>query len=282
MEKFVWDPAQYAQFAGHRARPFVDLTNAIQLEAPDQVFDIGCGPGNMTVTLAHRWPTAKITGFDASAEMIDDANNLVAHRDDDIYANVSFAQQDAASWMPPADTDVVVSNAMFQWIPNHVEIISTWLAALQPGAWFAMQVPGNSIARSHQFIGDLAQEDKFSVAADAAYTGETIHSVEDYTHMLLEHSFRPNVWETTYHQVLTGPDPVFDWVKGAALRPVLQKLTEHDTANGTNLHDAFVARYKAEMLEAYPPYIGPDGQEVTVYPFRRIFVVGHKELDYFI
>lgn len=282
MEKFVWDPAQYAQFAGHRARPFVDLTNAIQLEAPDQVFDIGCGPGNMTVTLAHRWPTAKITGFDASAEMIDDANNLVAHRDDDIYANVSFAQQDAASWMPPADTDVVVSNAMFQWIPNHVEIISTWLAALQPGAWFAMQVPGNSIARSHQFIGELAQEDKFSVAADAAYTGETIHSVEDYTHMLLEHSFRPNVWETTYHQVLTGPDPVFDWVKGAALRPVLQKLTEHDTANGTNLHDAFVARYKAEMLEAYPPYIGPDGQEVTVYPFRRIFVVGHKELDYFI
>lgn len=282
MEKFVWDPAQYAQFAGHRARPFVDLTNAIQLEAPDQVFDIGCGPGNMTVTLAHRWPTAKITGFDASAEMIDDANSLVAHRDDDIYANVSFAQQDAASWMPPADTDVVVSNAMFQWIPNHVEIISTWLAALQPGAWFAMQVPGNSIARSHQFIGELAQEDKFSVAADAAYTGETIHSVEDYTHMLLEHSFRPNVWETTYHQVLTGPDPVFDWVKGAALRPVLQKLTEHDTANGTNLHDAFVARYKAEMLEAYPPYIGPDGQEVTVYPFRRIFVVGHKELDYFI
>lgn len=282
MEKFVWDPAQYAQFAGHRARPFVDLTNAIQLEAPDQVFDIGCGPGNMTVTLAHRWPTAKITGFDASAEMIDDANSLVAHRDDDIYANVSFAQQDAASWMPPADTDVVVSNAMFQWIPNHVEIISTWLAALQPGAWFAMQVPGNSIARSHQFIGELAQEDRFSVAADAAYTGETIHSVEDYTHMLLEHSFRPNVWETTYHQVLTGPDPVFDWVKGAALRPVLQKLTEHDTANGTNLHDAFVARYKAEMLEAYPPYIGPDGQEVTVYPFRRIFVVGHKELDYFI
>src|SRR5699024_7935790 len=263
-------------------RPFVDLTNAIQLEAPDQVFDIGCGPGNMTVTLAHRWPTAKITGFDASAEMIDDANSLVAQRDDDIYANVSFAQQDAASWMTPADTDVVVSNAMFQWIPNHVEIISTWLAALQPGAWFAMQVPGNSIARSHQFIGELAQEDKFSVAADAAYTGETIHSVEDYTHMLLEHSFRPNVWETTYHQVLTGPDPVFDWVKGAALRPVLQKLTEHDTANGTNLHDAFVARYKAEMLEAYPPYIGPDGQEVTVYPFRRIFVVGHKELDYFI
>lgn len=282
MENFVWDPAQYAHFAGHRARPFVDLTNAVQLEAPQQVFDIGCGPGNMTVTLANRWPNANITGFDASAEMIDDARQLVVNADGQQYANVSFAQQNAATWEPPAETDAIVSNAMFQWIPNHIEIISEWLKVLKPGAWFAMQVPGNSVARSHQFIGELAGEEKFSVASGAAYTGESVHSVEDYTHMLLENSFRPNVWESTYHQVLTGPDPVFDWVKGAALRPVLQKLAEHDAEHGTTLHDSFVARYKAEMLDAYPPYVGPDGQEVTVYPFRRIFVVGHKELDYFI
>jgi len=280
MENFVWDPAQYAHFAGHRARPFVDLTNAVQLEAPQQVYDIGCGPGNMTVTLAHRWPKANITGFDASAEMIHDARRLVGTADQ--YTNVSFAQQNAATWEPPAETDAIVSNAMFQWIPNHIDIISEWLKALKPGAWFAMQVPGNSVARSHQFIGELAGEEKFSVAAEAAYTGETVHSVEDYTHMLLEHSFRPNVWESTYHQVLTGPDPVFDWVKGAALRPVLQKLAEHDAEHSTALQDSFVARYKAEMLDAYPSYVGPDGQEVTVYPFRRIFVVGHKELDYFI
>lgn len=282
MDNFVWDPAQYTHFAGHRARPFVDLVNAVTLEDPQRVFDIGCGPGNMTVTLADRWPEAQITGYDASAEMIDDAQRLVDTSDDDAWANVSFAQQEATSWTPPADTDVIISNAMFQWIPNHLEIITGWLEALKPGAWFAMQVPGNSVARSHQYIGELASEERFAVAKDSAYTGETVHMVEEYTHMLLDHSFRPNVWETTYHQVLSGPDPVFDWVKGAALRPILQKLTEHDSAHGTNLHDAFVLRYKAEMLAAYPPYIGPDGQEVTVYPFRRIFVVGHKELDYFI
>ena len=282
MENFVWDPAQYAHFAGHRARPFVDLTNAVHLAAPRQVFDLGCGPGNMTVTLAQRWPEADITGYDASAEMINEAQQLIEQQQDGTYDNVSFAQQEAASWMPPADTDAIVSNAMFQWVPQHIEVISGWLKALKPGAWFAMQVPGNSIARSHQYIGELAAEEKFSMVTDTAYTGETVHSVEEYTHMLLAHGFRPNVWETTYHQVLSGADPVFDWVKGAALRPVLQKLTEHDAANGTTLHEAFVTRYKAEMSNAYPPYVGPDGQEVTVYPFRRIFVVGHKELDYFI
>lgn len=282
MENFVWDPAQYAHFAGHRARPFVDLTNAVQLDAPQQIFDVGCGPGNMTVTLAERWPHAHITGYDASAEMIADANQLLGTKDADVRARVSFRQQEAASWMPPADTDAIISNAMFQWIPNHLEVISSWLAALNPGAWFAMQVPGNSIAASHRYIGALAAEEKFAVAADVAYTGETVHPVEEYTHLMLEHGFRPNVWETTYHQVLAGPDPIFDWVKGAALRPVLQKLADHDAAYGTTLHNAFMARYKTEMLDAYPPYTGPDGQAVTVYPFRRIFVVGHKELDYFI
>ena len=281
MEKFVWDPAQYAHFAGHRARPFVDLTHAIEHDAPQRVVDMGCGPGNMTLTLAHRWPKADITGYDASAEMIEDARRLIASQERP-FTNVSFEQQEASLWKPPNDTDVIVSNAMFQWLPDHINVIKGWLDLLKPGAWFAMQVPGNSNARSHQFIGELASEPKYQVAAQTAYTGETIHSVEEYTRMLLDHSFRPNVWETTYHQVLSGPDPVFDWVKGAALRPVLQKLTEHDKIQKTSLYNSFVARYKAEMLDAYPPYVGPDGQEVTVYPFRRIFVVGHKELDYFI
>src|SRR5699024_3649536 len=270
-----------AHFAGHRARPFKDLTNAIQLHAPQRVVDMGCGPGNMTLTLAHRWPNAAITGYDASAEMIDDARMLI-NSGKGPYTNVSFEQQEASSWTATHDTDVIVSNAMFQWLPDHINVIKRWLELLKPGAWFAMQVPGNSIARSHQFIGELAQEPKYQVAAQAAYTGETVHSVEAYTRLLLDHSFRPNVWETTYHQVLSGPDAVFDWVKGAALRPVLQKLIEHDQAYKTSLYESFVARYKAEMLDAYPPYVGPDGHEVTVYPFRRIFVVGHKELDYFI
>ena len=92
MENFVWDPAQYAHFAGHRARPFVDLTNAVQLDAPQQIFDVGCGPGNMTMTLAERWPRAHITGYDASAEMIVDANQLLETTGDDVRANVSFQQ----------------------------------------------------------------------------------------------------------------------------------------------------------------------------------------------
>src|SRR5699024_11340027 len=97
-----------------------------ELDSPQRVVDMGCGPGNMTLTMPHRWPNATITGYDASAEMIEDARTLIANQQGS-YKNVSFQQQEAGSWTPPTDTDVIVSNAMFQWLPDHINVINEWL-----------------------------------------------------------------------------------------------------------------------------------------------------------
>lgn len=75
------------------------------------------------------------------------------------------------------------------------------------------------------------------------------------------------VWETTYHQLLQGPDPVLEWVKGTALRPVLTALG--DDADAV---DAFLTEYRDRLRAVYPS--GPRG---TVFPFRRIFAVARKE-----
>ena len=73
-----------------------------------------------------------------------------------------------------------------------------------------------------------------------------------------------DAWETTYQHVLHGADPVLEWVKGTALRPVLSTLAGAE-------RDAFVADYAARLREAYPAR--PFG---TVMPFRRIFVVARR------
>src|SRR5699024_3874424 len=151
--------------------------------------------GNMTLTMAHRWPNATITGYDASAEMIEDARTLIANQQGS-YKNVSFQQQEAGSWTPPTDTDVIVSNAMFQWLLDHINVINEWLELLKPGAWFAMQVPGNNIARSHQFISELAHEPKYKVQAKQPNTAETTHQAKENTRMLFDQTFRPKVGET--------------------------------------------------------------------------------------
>ena len=74
-----------------------------------------------------------------------------------------------------------------------------------------------------------------------------------------------DVWETTYLHVLTGEDPVFTWISATGARPVLQSLPD-------DLRETFEADYKERLREAYPER--PYG---TVLPFRRIFVVGHRD-----
>ena len=73
----MWDATQYLRFGGERARPFFDLLARVGAEQPDYVVDMGCGPGNLTVLLAERWPSAAVCGVDSSPQMIEAAQRLI-------------------------------------------------------------------------------------------------------------------------------------------------------------------------------------------------------------
>src|ERR1700733_7455391 len=68
-----WNPAQYGAFLDWRTRPSLDLAQRVNLAAPRQIVDLGCGPGNSTAVCAERWPAASILGLDGSPEMISSA-----------------------------------------------------------------------------------------------------------------------------------------------------------------------------------------------------------------
>src|SRR5689334_15367445 len=131
----MWDPAVYRRFGSERSRPFFDLTGRIDAERPRAVADLGCGPGELTRTLAGRWPQARVTGVDSSPEMIAKAAAG--------GGPVAFRLGDVRMWQPGPDTDVLVTNAVLQWVPEHRELLARWAGQLPAGAWLAMQVPGN-------------------------------------------------------------------------------------------------------------------------------------------
>ncbi|ELT44719.1 trans-aconitate 2-methyltransferase [Arthrobacter nitrophenolicus] len=255
-----WDPAIYGQFGDYRNRPFFDLTGRIMADRPERVVDLGCGPGNLTATLAGRWPEAEVVGVDSSAEMLDKAGTVAAR-----LPRLRFERIDIAGWMPSAETDVVVSNAALQWVPGHQDLMREWLAALRPGAWFGMQVPGNFGAPSHTLLRDLAASARWAPELDGVLRGgESVGEPADYLNILLDAGCTADAWETTYQQVLPGDDPVLEWVRGTALRPALAVLSLDGGRE-------FEAEYAAALRTAYPP-----GRHGTVFPFRRIFAVGRK------
>ncbi len=116
----MWNPDVYLTFADQRGRPFFDLLSRVGAEDPRRVVDLGCGPGNLTVTLSERWPDAAIEAWDSSPEMVESA------RERGVDAQVG----DVRSWEPKPDTDVVISNATLQWVPEHAELLVRWAGAL--------------------------------------------------------------------------------------------------------------------------------------------------------
>ena len=123
----MWNPDVYLSFADQRGRPFFDLLSRVGAENPRRVVDLGCGPGNLTATLAERWPDAAIEAWDSSEEMVESAR----------ARGVDARVGDVRTWEPKPDTDVVVSNAALQWVPEHAELLVRWAGALSPGAWIA-------------------------------------------------------------------------------------------------------------------------------------------------
>ena len=252
-----WDPGQYRKFASERDRPFLDLIARIDADRPRRVVDLGCGPGNLTGLLLDRWPGAVVEGIDSSPEMIAAAS----------APGVTFRVGGIESWEPSPDTDVVVSNAAFQWVPSHRSLLRSWAAALPSGAWLAWQVPGNFDQPSHALMRALASSPRWAPQlGDVLRHGDPVDPPSSYAGLLLDLGWVVDAWETTYVHVLSGPNPVLEWVRGTGLRPALAALA--DDAERAS----FETEFGAALRSAYPA----DADGRTLFPFRRIFCVGHK------
>jgi trans-aconitate 2-methyltransferase len=254
----VWDPAQYGVFGDERARPFNELAGRLGGPPPARVADLGCGSGELTATLADRWPDAVIDALDSSAEMI------AAARAHEIPGRLAFRVADVAAWEPEHPVDLVFSNAVLQWVPEHPDLLPRWVDALTIGGRLAFQVPGNFDAPSHVLLREMGRSRKWGGRLAHLQRDAPVLGPAGYLDLLARLGCAVDAWETTYTQVLQGEDPVLEWVKGTALRPVLSTLGQDEA-------DEFLAEYRDRLRRAYPA--APYG---TVFPFRRIFVIATR------
>ena len=254
----VWDPVTYLEFADERSRPFLDLLSRVKAAHPRLVVDLGCGPGQLTASLADRWPDAQILGLDSSPEMIKQAAEFASQR-------VSFQVQDLRDWRPATPVDVIISNATLQWVPGHRGLLPDLVNALSQDGWLAFQVPGNFGEPTHTELAAVRTSQRWQpVLGDLDLPQPAVEEPVEYVRRMTELGCAVDAWETTYLQVLPGPDAVLEWMKGTGLRPVLSALADEQ-------QEEFVAEYAERLRAAYP-------QESfgTVLPYRRIFVVATR------
>lgn len=255
----AWQAAQYVKFEDERTRPVRDLVAAIPnlpARAAQRVVDIGCGPGNSTEVLAARYAQADVLGLDSSQDMIDAARKRLPQ--------FRFDVADIATWQD-GPFDVILANAVLQWLPEHETLYPRLVACLAAGGSLAVQTPDNLDEPAHCLMREVASDARW---ADKLKGVERTarHGAAFYYPLLRETCSRVDIWRTIYyHPLAGGASAVVEWFKGSALRPFLAKLDDAE-------REAFLARYTDEIAKAYPALA--DG--TVLLPFPRLFVVATR------
>lgn len=251
-----WSARQYTSFEAERTRPVRDLLNAVATDPVRRAVDIGCGPGNSTEVLAARFPGAHVQGLDSSADMIAAARTRLP--------DLRFDLTDIEDWGDPGPFDVILANAVLQWVPNHETLMPRLVNRLAAGGSLAVQMPDNLDEPAHRLMREVAASGRWKgKLADSAGARAPRRGVEWYYGLLRDKAAAVDVWQTTYYHVLAGgTDAVVEWFKGSGLRPFLAPL---DPSEATD----YLSEYRRLLADAYPPM--PDG--TVLLPFPRLFIV---------
>jgi trans-aconitate 2-methyltransferase len=255
-----WSAKQYTAFEDERTRPVRDLLSALPDIEARSVIDLGCGPGNSTELLAARFPGAAVRGLDSSSDMIAAARRRLPQ--------VIFAVAAIEDWHDAGPFDVILANAVLQWVPDHARLLPALVGRLAPGGGLAIQMPDNLEVPAHQLMREIAADGPWArMLAEASKQRTPIFGADRYYELLRPSSSRVDVWRTTYYHALPGGSAIVEWFKGSGLRPFLEPLD-------LNLRAAYLERYTAAVAHAYPAL--PDGS--VLLPFPRLFMTAIRSL----
>ncbi len=250
-----WSARQYLKFEDERTRPPRDLLARIPLERPRLVVDLGCGPGNSTELLVARYPQAQVIGLDSSPDMLRKARERLPQH--------QFVEGDITAWSPAAGTDLLFSNAVMQWLPNHAAVLRRLMEALEPGAALAVQMPDNTREPALVFQGEVGRSGPWADHPEIkAASRDDLPPVEAYYDLLRPVASHIDIWHTMYNHVMASPQAIVEWFKGSSLQPFLSPLD-------APAREKFLAAYAEKIAAAYKPRV--DGKVLLKFP--RLFIV---------
>ncbi len=253
-----WDAITYLQFANERTRPSLDLVQRIAVPDPRRIIDLGCGPGNSTEVLRRRWPEAEVTGLDSSPKMIESAR--VA------WPENQWILADAATWTASQPFDLVFSNAMLQWLPDHTRLLPRLFEQVAPGGALAAQLPAHYELPMHREIVEVSRDPAWDNRMQGARNALTKQPASFYYDTLQPLGARIDLWETIYYHEVPGPEALIEWFRGTGMRPFLEALSS----------DQERVRFETMLLKRYITSYPRRPSGLVLFPFRRLFFVAYR------
>lgn len=240
----------------HRLRAAHDLMSRLPALAPRRIADVFSGEGSMRSLLSRRFPEAEIESLDLSRS----GDPAAERRSARILAWPSGGRVAAGKF------DLIVSNGTLELLPALPRLLPGFVAMLAAGGCLAVQIPNDLYEPNRTLVRMIAAEGPWAgKLLPIAKTRPFNESMEGLYALLSPIAASLDIWEATYLHVMSDIAAIVELMEATRLAPFLTPL-------GPAHRRKFLARYAAELKEAYPAE--PDGK--VLLRLRRLFVVAQS------
>ena len=162
--RFEWDSSKYISSSGLQTAMGKKLINTLPIRNNEDILDIGCGTGNLTIKMAGIVNNGYVTGIDSSPLMIKKAKEMAESIG---VINIQFLVMDAGDINFSRQFDIVFSNSAIHWVKESEKLLKSIRVALKQRGHIGLQFPLlNSshplIAIASEVIKSLKLEDYYN------------------------------------------------------------------------------------------------------------------------
>ncbi len=168
-----WDAEVYDRVADPQFEWAQEVLERLDLSGDETVLDAGCGSGRVTAELLDRLPEGRLVGIDGSASMVAMAREALGDR-------AEIREGDLAELDLGEEFDLVYSNAVFHWIPDHENLFGRLHRALRPGGRLVAQCGGHgNVASLVKVIAEVAAQPRYGEHFEGMSSGLNFATAEE-------------------------------------------------------------------------------------------------------
>jgi trans-aconitate 2-methyltransferase len=223
-------------------RASLDLMRRIPVRAPRRIADVYKERGSMSALLARRFPHAEIEAFDLSQPN--------EHGQEAGRGRLRAEHQFDLLCLDGAGT------SLRRLLPMLVGMVSV-------GGCLAVEFPNDLYEPNRSLMRMIAADGPWAkTLVPIAKTRPCNETMEGLYALLSATCAAVDIWEATYLRAMESVAAIVEWMEATGLAPFLSVLDEVDRRK-------FLARYAAELQEAYPSL--PNGG--VLLRSRQLFVL---------
>lgn len=242
------------------------LLDLLGIKEKEDILDLGCGPGNITVEIAKR-TNGQICGVDMAAGMIEKAGQREI-----IPGNVSFAVKDAAHLGFSSEFDVIFCNSAFQWFTRPDDVLRQCFKALKPCGRIGIQAPAtrnycpNFVAAEEKIRNNPVTGGVFSGYRSSWFF---LENVQDYAHLFERNGFIVKHCEIVREENLYTVDQAYQIYQSGAENGYLNQ-----DYYPVILSPKYIEMFRMLIRQTIAEQAREDGLVPIV--FHRIYLVAEK------